>query len=210
MRGDCFVAGQRALWRGPSPYIPHPLWSRAMTPADAQCLDAFPIWLEQLAADALDLLALVLDEEVAERQRLAAATSLNYLLKSLDLIPDGVQDLGLLDDAFVLRVCMTSGFEATADLPPLLARLRAECSLLESFLSDDFARLLRYCVELRTEPVRGRAPADIVNDPVVNLAFAEDVRAWAASYRAPLFPRDDKNLVKLRSFLRTKLPGAEG
>ena len=34
----------------------------------------------------------------------------------------------------------------------------------------------------------------------------QELRGWAASYEAPSFVRDEKNLVKLQSFLGAKLP----
>ena len=36
--------------------------------------------------------------------------------------------------------------------------------------------------------------------------FLEDVKGFAASYRAPSFSRDPKNLIKLRAFFDAKLP----
>ncbi len=33
-----------------------------------------------------------------------ATAGLNYIFKSLDLIPDGIDDIGFCDDAFVIRV----------------------------------------------------------------------------------------------------------
>ena len=36
--------------------------------------------------------------------------------------------------------------------------------------------------------------------------LGSEVRQWADSYEAPSFARDEKNLVKLRSFLSAKLP----
>ena len=52
---------------------------------------------------------------------------------------------------------------------------------------------------------RGRSVDDIVDDPVASELFSE-VRAWAGSYSAPSFSRDEKNLVKLKAFLAAKLP----
>ena len=37
-------------------------------------------------------------------------------------------------------------------------------------------------------------------------AKADRLRGWAASYEPPTFARDEKNIVKLQSFLGAKLP----
>ncbi len=48
--------------------------------------------------------------------------------------------------------------------------------------------------------------SEIVGDAAVRSAFVSEVHAWAKGYVAPSFSRDEKNLVKLRSFLGAKLP----
>src|SRR4249920_3722011 len=75
-----------------------------MSDSDESLLEAFESWLGQLGRDA-ELLGSVLGAtELDVEARKAAAGGLNYVFKSLDLIPDGVDDIGYLDDAFVLRV----------------------------------------------------------------------------------------------------------
>ena len=75
-----------------------------MTTLEARCLDAFPDWLRSLADDARALASVLEGEGAAVAQRRSAA-ALNYLFKSLDLIPDGLEDLGFIDDAFVRARC---------------------------------------------------------------------------------------------------------
>ena len=74
-----------------------------MSELNTRCLDAFPEWLKTLPEDAVALSLLLDDESLPEPARRRVAGSLNYLFKSLDLIPDGIEDLGFLDDAFVIR-----------------------------------------------------------------------------------------------------------
>ena len=80
-----------------------------MTDLQTRCLDTFPEWLRTLATDASDLAQVLTAQGTPESVRRYIAGGLNYLFKSLDLIPDGIEDLGFLDDAFVLRVA--SAFE---------------------------------------------------------------------------------------------------
>src|SRR5579871_5575951 len=75
-----------------------------MSDVDSRCLDAFPAWLRSLADDALVLCGVVADSAVPEDARRHAAAALSYLFKSLDLIPDGIEELGYMDDAFVVRI----------------------------------------------------------------------------------------------------------
>lgn len=175
-----------------------------MSTVDTRCLDAFPGWLRTLAEDALALSEIVADDTQPEASRRAVVGALNYLFKSLDLIPDGIEDLGFLDDAFVFRVAAAKVPGAAGDSP--LARLAEDVGLLRDFLGADFARLERFVAGLETGSVRGRSVEDVLGNAGVRAAFLSDVKGWASSYVVPTFGRDAKNLVKLRSFLTTKLP----
>ena len=174
-----------------------------MSNVDSRCLDAFPEWLRSLGEDALALSAVVTNEEEPAARRRTIASALNYLFKSLDLIPDGIEDLGFLDDAFVFRVAAAA---AGGEGNPVLARLAQGTALLEEFLGADYARLQRFVAGLEAGAARGRTVDQIVSEAPVRAQFASDVKGWAGSYVVPSFGRDAKNLVKLRSFLTTKLP----
>ncbi len=181
-----------------------------MATLEARCLDAFPTWLRTLADDAIAL-ASVLEAgaaEVAERRSTAA---LNYLFKSLDLIPDGLEDLGFIDDAFVVRaaaqaVKVESQESLAADATGTLTRLAEEAELVQEFLGDHYGRLTKYVAGLDQSSARGRTVTAILSDPAVRADFVREVREWAESYAVPSFTRDERNLVKLRSFLLAKLP----
>lgn len=176
-----------------------------MTELDSRCLEAFPTWLRTLGEDARALAALVENEATPAAVRRSSTAALNYLFKSLDLIPDGIEDLGLLDDAFVFRVA-ASGAGADAGADPVVSRLSADAALIRDFLGDDYARLEAYVAGLGGAAARGRTVDDILADASVLAGFVREVRAWADGYKEPAFQRDAKNLVKLKSFLGAKLP----
>ncbi len=178
-----------------------------MSPLDARCLEAFPAWLKGLGDDARKLAALLDDAALPEGARRGAAAALNYLFKSLDLIPDGLEDLGFVDDAFVFRVAAASvgAADGRADSTGTLSRLAGDASLVEEFLGDVYPKLVAYVGELQGAKVRGRSPTELVTDESMRGELLREVRAFADGYQSPAFLRDEKNLVKLRSFLATKL-----
>jgi uncharacterized membrane protein YkvA (DUF1232 family) len=180
-----------------------------MSEFQTHCLDTFPEWLRTLASDALDASRLLSSSVAAEPARRYVAGGLNYLFKSLDLIPDGIEDLGFLDDAFVLRsaaaLALAEAPDAVRDAP-ILSRLASETKLIKDFLERDYARLEKYVKGLAKGAARGRTVDEIVTDAAVLNAFTLELEAWVSSYQAPSFGRDAKNLVKLRSFLAAKLP----
>ena len=178
-----------------------------MTPVETRCLEAFPVWLKSLGADAQALAAVVENAEAPPSARQRAASALNYLFKSLDLIPDGLEDIGFVDDAFVFRVAASnvSTEDAAADASGALSRLATDAALVAEFLGDVYPRLAAYVGDLGNAKVRGRNVDEVLADSAVLADFVRDVRQWANGYQPPAFHRDDKNLVKLRSFLNAKL-----
>jgi uncharacterized membrane protein YkvA (DUF1232 family) len=180
-----------------------------MATLESRCLDAFPNWLRALSDDARAL-ASVLDADGAVLAR-RSASALNYLFKSLDLIPDGLEDLGFIDDAFVLRAAAAAvkaeaEGELSADSTGRLARLAEEAELVREFLGSEYPRLAKYVAGLEAGSVRGRTVQAILSDATLRADFVREVREWADGYLVPNFARDERNLVKLRSFLLAKLP----
>jgi uncharacterized membrane protein YkvA (DUF1232 family) len=175
-------------------------------PNDARFLELFPNWLKSLGEDA-SILADVLKKEVPEDTKRSVAGGLNYIFKSLDLIPDGIDDLGFMDDAFVLRVSAGLAVAAhPASDEGRLQRLAEDAMIVQEFLGDDYPRLERYVQNLRKGAARGRTVDDIIQDATVRDGFIREVEAWSQAFVPPTFTRDPKTLIKMRAFLSAKLP----
>jgi len=173
--------------------------------ADSKYLEVFPGWLRTLATDARTLSQVVASDAPGGAKQYATA-GLNYIFKSLDLIPDGVDDLGYCDDAFVLRVAAALACDddpAAKDGP--LGNLAADAAIIKEFLGDVYPPLETYVKGLRKGAARGRTVDDILGDEGTKSSFLHEVTGWADSYQVPSFTRDVKTLIKLKSFLRAKL-----
>ena len=175
------------------------------THVDERFLEVFPSWLRSLGEDATALGGFV-GPDAPDGVRRYVTAGLNYIFKSLDLIPDGIDDLGFLDDAFVVRVAASLAIaEAPSAKDGALGRLADDAHAVKEFLGDDYARLEAYVKNLRKGAARGRTVDDIVGDDGVRATFLGEVKAWAAAYQIPSFTRDKKTLIKLKAFLSAKL-----
>jgi uncharacterized membrane protein YkvA (DUF1232 family) len=176
---------------------------------DPRYLELFPAWLAALGTDAADLGAIV-SSDGPEAVRRYVIAGLNYLFKSLDLIPDGIDDLGFMDDAFVLRVAAALAIAEHPQSVPVgsevLRRLADDARLVKDFLGEDYGRLEFYVKNLRKGAARGRTVDDIMTDAAVRSTFTSEVSGWSQAFEAPSFTRDPKTLVKLKAFLSAKLP----
>jgi uncharacterized membrane protein YkvA (DUF1232 family) len=181
-----------------------------MDDTSREALNALPDWLRSLAEDLTAVAGLLKDSQLSEELRLWAAGAVGYVFKSVDLIPDGIDDLGYLDDAFILRVAASRALEdlpadeAAAVAP--LAKLAEGASLIKRLLGSDYARLDDFVSGLRIAVVRGKSPSDIVEDRALAIQVCEEVASFARSYLAPPFAQDERTLIKLKSFLSAKLP----
>jgi len=181
-----------------------------MTDLQTRCLDTFPTWLRTLGDDASALAAWMADDNAPEAARRYIAGGLNYLFKSLDLIPDGIEDLGYLDDAFVLRVATALALAEAPSAKPadpkgVLSRLEADASLVGELLGDLKGPFENYVRSLTKGAARGRTVDEILASSENLRGFVGEVAAWAKTYEAPTFGRDEKNLVKLKAFLAEKI-----
>jgi hypothetical protein len=176
---------------------------------DPRYLEIFPSWLRTLGEDAGALGEVVGKNAAAKAhdgsQRYLIA-GLNYIFKSLDLIPDGIDDLGYMDDAFVLRLAAALAVaEDSAAKDGVVGRLADEAKEVKSFLVDDYARLEAYVKGLRKGAARGRTVDDVMDEDATRATFLSEVSAWSKDYTTPSFTRDIKTLIKLRAFLSAKL-----
>ena len=174
---------------------------------DPRYLEVFPQWLRSLGEDAGAVGELLESAVAGDDAARCLVSGLNYIFKSLDLIPDGIDDLGFLDDAFVLRVACAFAVDARPDVGKgIVQRLSDDSRAVKDFLGEDYPRLEAYVKGLRKGAARGRTVEEIVTDAAIRGPFLQEVRAWSAAYQVPSFTRDQKTLVKLKSCLSAKLP----
>ncbi len=173
---------------------------------DARYLEIFPSFLRTLGEDA-NALGAITSSDAPEPVRRYAVAGLSYIFKSLDLIPDGIDDLGFLDDAFVLRVAASLAAEESPDAASneQLARLAHDATQVRAFLGDVYPRLEAYVKNLRKGAARGRTVDEVLASNETRDTFVHEVTAWAKDYQVPSFARDVKTLIKLRAFLSAKL-----
>jgi len=177
-----------------------------------QCLDSFGEWIAKLGNDIAVLMKVVREESLDKDAREAAAGGINYLFKSLDLIPDGIDDIGYLDDAFTVRVAAklvrAAGADALDDeTQARLEALAGETELIKALLGDDlFARFETYVQDLRLGAARGRMVSEIVEDASSLKEFDAEVTQFVKDYEPLSFTKDEKNLIKLTAFFDAKLP----
>lgn len=183
-----------------------------MSDTYAKCLEVFPSWLRALDEDVQTILEALQSDQLAGEARRNLTGGINYLFKSLDLVPDGIDDIGYLDDAFVIRLAVKNAVEADvgdlgADLLKKLNGLADDSDLINELLEKDlFDRLEKYVRDLKKGAARGRTVDEIMEEKGVFKEFSSEITSFIKEYKSPGFSKDEKNLIKLKAFLEAKLP----
>jgi uncharacterized membrane protein YkvA (DUF1232 family) len=149
-----------------------------MSEVDEQAVATFGGWLNSLAGDAKLLSDAVADANIDRAIRTPLAAALNYLFKSLDLIDDGIEGLGFLDDAFILRIASQQA-QSAGTLPEPLQALAGDAALIQEFLAELSPRMEKFVSSLTTGTVRGRSVDAILDDAQVREEMLGDVLSWA-------------------------------
>jgi uncharacterized membrane protein YkvA (DUF1232 family) len=184
-----------------------------MNAVNEKFLEIFPVWLDSLGEDVGVVLAALKHDGPPPEARRPLIGGINYLFKALDLIPDGVDDIGYLDDAFVIRVSAESALaqdigDINDELKNRLFQLAEGTEVITQFLGDAlFARLQKYSNKLANGAARGRTVDEIMEQSSMFEKFSIEVEEFVASYSAPGFTADENTLIKLKAFLDAKLPG---
>ena len=84
-------------------------------------------------------------------------------------------------------------------------RLAADVALIREFLGEDMPRLFTLVLTPAATTRAGRAAAELMDDDELRSTTLRDARRWVERYRAPELRSSAEELVKLRSFFRTRL-----
>ncbi|MBW2261271.1 MAG: DUF1232 domain-containing protein [Deltaproteobacteria bacterium] len=177
-----------------------------------RCLETFGSWIGSLSGDIEALMEVVKDDSLDRGAREASTGGINYLFKSLDLIPDGIDDIGYLDDAFTIRVSAKlvkqSGFGGLGDeTKKRLESLASDTELIGGLLGDElYQRFESYVTDLRLGAARGRMVSEILDDASTMKELEAEVAQFCKDYEPLKFSKDEKNLIKLTAFFDAKLP----
>jgi hypothetical protein len=177
---------------------------------DPKFLPAFAGWLRAMGEDVLSLANLLESAEAPEPFRLVSAESLQWLLRSADLIPEGLETLGYLEGAFAFRVLARRTLLGHPELAEpgaggRVSRLGADAALVAEFLGDDLPRFEGLALAPAASTRAGRPARDVLTDDELRAALLGDARDWVELYRAPELGDGRDELVKISSFFRTRL-----
>ncbi len=174
-------------------------------------IDVFKGWADSIRQD-IDAYKVLLESAKADTSsRKLAGAALLYLVSRMDLIPDWNEGIGVIDDVMVLRVCaqLTQGHErgtlpSAADIS--LERMANEADKITTFLGGPlYDKLKSYCSKLAEQTVRGRSPAQLIDDESLRKALYVEL-ADELVKTVPIVVNDPVDAeLRLKAYLTHKL-----
>jgi uncharacterized membrane protein YkvA (DUF1232 family) len=181
-----------------------------MDPNASRRLEVFSLWLKTLPADVRAMAALLTPRE-PEAVRVYVASALTYLTRNLDLIPDGIEGIGYLDDAFVIRTASALAVEQFGvGSPAALRRLAQDNDVVKAFLGPEYARFRTYVTGLRDYVSKGRTAVQVAASEELSKGIAAEAVEWCGEYKESPLKKDPAELDRLGNFLRSKLSLVRG
>jgi uncharacterized membrane protein YkvA (DUF1232 family) len=140
-------------------------------------IELFKSWADTIRQDIEAFKTLLESPKADAESRRLAAGALSYLVSKMDLIPDWNEGIGVIDDVMVLRVCAQLASDHDRGPLPTSAevvfeRLANEAEHITKFLGGPiYDKLKAYCAKLGEHKVRGRMPAQLIEDAAQRKTF---------------------------------------
>lgn len=175
-----------------------------------ELVDLFNEWINTLADDAKTLRAALEAGETPREAKRLLVGGLSYLLRKIDIVPDYLTGVGLVDDAAVLRVA--AGLAASSGLGDLdvelagkVEALGASTKPLASYLGDLYGKFEGFVKKMPDEVVRARTADKVLDDKEAHLQFLRELNDEIDSYSPQTITDPDRALRELKSFFKAKL-----
>lgn len=174
-------------------------------------IDVFKGWADSIRQDIDAYKALLESTKADEHSKKLAGAALLYLVSRMDLIPDWNEGIGVIDDVMVLRVCaqLTQGHERgklPAGAEVALDRMANEADKITAFLGGGiYDKLKSYCAKLADQAVRGRTPAQLIEEPEARKALWVELED-ELKRSVPIVVNDPQDAeLRLKAYLTHKL-----
>jgi len=173
-------------------------------------IDVFKGWAESIRQD-LDAYKSLLESAKADtHSRKLAGAALLYMVSRMDLIPDWNEGIGVIDDVMVLRVCaqLTGGHDRALPTSAEVAfeRMSNEADKITQFLGGGlYDKLKSYCTKLADQTVRGRTPAQLIDDAALRTSLYVELEDEIKK-TVPIVVNDPVDAeLRLKAYLTHKL-----
>lgn len=175
-----------------------------------EVIDLFNTWIDTLADDAGSLRAAAMADETPQDAKRLLVGGLSYLLRKIDIVPDYLTGVGVVDDAVILRtaakLAVDAGLGSLEDgAATRLTELAKSLDAMGDYLGDLQDKLVAFTEALPGETVRGRTADTVLDDESARQQFLRELKDELDGYEPKHIEDAERAARELLSFFKAKL-----
>jgi uncharacterized membrane protein YkvA (DUF1232 family) len=182
-----------------------------MSETDTAHAEKIKEWMASYREDVKRVRSAMLSDGPSPRARYTLAGALNYQLRKMDLTPDWTPEIGMVDDAMVLRTgASVFKINNLLDLPPdveqIIEDLAGQDETVKVILGEErYEDLFQHVRGLIERRIHGRTPEEIVDDTDIREQFLAELDRYIARYQEPEIGDPAAFVRSLRRYIGAKL-----
>jgi uncharacterized membrane protein YkvA (DUF1232 family) len=168
-------------------------------------------WLASYREDVTQVRAAMLSDAPSPRACYTLAGVLNYQLRKMDITPDWTPEIGMVDDAMVLRTGasvfkINNLLSLPSDVEQTIERLASDDEIVKEVLGEEhYENLFQRVRGLVERRIHGRTPEEIVEDAGMRERFLGELDRFVEGYKTPEIKDPDAFMRSVRSYIGAKL-----
>lgn len=175
-----------------------------------EVIDLFNTWIDTLTDDAASLRDAAMADGTPQDAKRLLVGGLSYLLRKIDIVPDYLTGVGVVDDAVILRtaakLAVEAGLGSLEDgAASRLSELAQSLDAMGDYLGDLEDKLVAYVKDLPGETVRGRTADTVLEDKGVREQFLRELKDELSGYEPKHIEDAERASRELLSFFKAKL-----
>ncbi|MGM0596814.1 MAG: YkvA family protein [Myxococcota bacterium] len=172
----------------------------------SEILEKLDGWVKTLVDDAKIMRSQIDSDGISRDAQKHIIGGLSYLLRKVDIIPDYMGGIGVLDDAFVMRVACRNALKAgISDVDDRFKQLAEDAELVDEILDELKDRFNLYVDKLPEQKIRNRNADTVLDEPGSMEQFDRELEDEIRGYKAKPLGKNEKVLRELKSFIKSKI-----
>lgn len=173
---------------------------------ETELLQAMDQWVKNLAEDAIEMRKAIDSDDISRDAKKYIIGGLAYLLRKVDIIPDYMGGIGVLDDASVMRVAVKMALDSGApSATDALKKMGEEAELVKVALEEFYDKFENYVKGLPIEKIRNRNADTILDEPGSLDQFDRELEDETRGYKPKPLAQNTRTLRELKSFIKSKV-----
>ncbi|MBU1069155.1 DUF1232 domain-containing protein [Myxococcota bacterium] len=173
---------------------------------DLELLQNLEAWVANLGEDTKILRKALDSDGISRDAKKYLLGGLSYMLRKVDIIPDYLGGIGVLDDAAVMRVSAKLAVEAgMPNAGEGIKKLISEDEMTRLLFDNLYDGFVSYVKRLPEERIRNRNADHILDEAGCMDQFDRELEDEIRGYTAKPLGQNDRTIREFRSFIKSKV-----